>query len=655
VNAQRPGTRPGPAGDAASVPLWDDHRALLEARAIKPGVARARGYESTAGGGLLAGEGFGQAVCGLGPGLVIPVHDVHGERRYAQFRPDKPRLGDKNRPVKYETPPRIRPVLDVPPQVRGKLDDPSRPLWVAEGPMKADAAVSAGLTCIAMTGVYGWRGTNRKGGKTALACWEDVALAGRTVYLVPDSDVAVNPMVATAITRLGAWLASRDADVRYVFLPHAADGGKRGLDDFLAHGGTVDGLLELADEDPPARPAAAPAPSSQPPVPVPADPAALLDGVHRLLRSYVAFPSGHAALAVTLWAAHTHMAAAFDSTPRLALLSPEKRCGKSRALELLGLLCAGAEALSDASPAYVFRRIGAGPVTLLLDEADAIWRRGKTDERAEALRSIVNAGHRRGASVGRVEMNGQAAKLVQFPVYAPAALAAIGTLPDTILDRAVVVRMRRRAPDQPVRKYRERVTRPEGEELRGQLAAWAAAASERVGDPWPDLPAGLNDRAEDAWEPLLAIADQAGGDWPQLARAACAALADGAAEDTQTTGTRLLADLRAIFGDADALVTKAILGKLHALDESPWGDWYGHPLTARDLAELLRPFEVKPRRVRVDGATPGARGYTRADLYDAWRRYLAGVSATDATSATWLASHVADVADVADTQTGEQQ
>lgn len=188
--------------------------------------------------------------------------------------------------------------------------------------------------------------------------------------------------------------------------------------------------------------------------------AALLDDVAAFLRSYVAFPSSHAAVAVALFAAHTHLAESFDSTPRLALLSPEKQCGKSRVLELLELLCAGAETLSDASAAYLYRRIAAGQVTILLDEADAIWKRGKSDETAEALRSIVNAGHRKSATVGRVEMNGAKPTLTRFRVYGPAAIAGIGNLPDTIMDRAVIVRMRRRAPDEPIRDYRERVTRP---------------------------------------------------------------------------------------------------------------------------------------------------------------------------------------------------
>jgi hypothetical protein len=375
------------------------------------------------------------------------------------------------------------------------------------------------------------------------------------------------------------------------------------------------------------------------------DGAALLDDVAAFLRSYVAFPSAHAAVAVTLWAGHTHLAGSFDSTPRLALLSPEKQCGKSRVLELLDLLCAGAETLSDASPAYLYRRIGAGQVTILLDEADAIWKRGKADETAEALRSVVNAGHRRSATIGRVEMNGQTAKLTRFPVYAPAAIAGIGNLPDTIMDRAVIVRMRRRAPDEPVRDYRERVTRPEGEALHDRLQEWAASVAERVGDPWPDLPEGVTDRAADVWESLLIVADLAGGDWPELAREACMAFLAGARDDTETVGTQLLADLRQVFGDATVLSTETILGELRGLEEAPWADWYGKPLNPRGLAKLLKPYQVKATQVRIGDSTP--RGYRRSDLHAAWRSFLPPECETSTTSATPLASHVVDVVDVA--------
>jgi hypothetical protein len=243
-------------------------------------------------------------------------------------------------------------------------------------------------------------------------------------------------------------------------------------------------------------------------------------------------------------------------------------------------------------------------------------------------------------------MNSHDAKLIRFPVYAPAALAAIGQLPDTIMSRAVVVHMRRRAPGQEVRPYRQRVTRPEGAALADKIAAWAASVAGRVGDPWPELPGGVEDRPADVWEPLLAVADLAGSHWPQLARDACTALVSGSREDAETIGARLLADLRTVFGDADALWTETILSGLHKLDEAPWGDWYGHPLTARDLAKLLRPYQVRSCQVRKGDAN--RQGYTRRSLLDAWKLYLPHPSPTSPTSPTPLIRHVGDVGAVGD-------
>ena len=234
-----------------SAGLFDHHREFLAARAISADVIAARGYSSTTLAEWLHGEGFSHQVSRLVPGLVIPVRDVHGEVRYHQYRPDRPReLNGKL--AKYETPYQTRLVIDVPPQACGKLASPNRPLWITEGPLKADAGVSAGLVCVGVFGVFGWRGRNSRGGKTMLPDWEFIALEGREIFLAADSDVATNPDVANAVARLGRVLGSRGADVRYVFLPPAADGGKVGLDDWLhEHGPDTGGLLTLADDEPP--------------------------------------------------------------------------------------------------------------------------------------------------------------------------------------------------------------------------------------------------------------------------------------------------------------------------------------------------------------------------------------------------------------------
>jgi len=156
-----------------------------------------------------------------------------------------------------------------------------------------------------------------------------------------------------------------------------------------------------------------------------------------------------------------------------------------------------------------------------------------------------------------------------------------------------------------------------------------------VTDVWPVMPEGIKDRDADVWEPLLAIADAAGGDWPERARAAAVALVALAKESTPSLGIKLLADIRQVFGDAEAMATESVLKALHAIDESPWADIKGKPLNDRGLAVRLRPYGVRSKSIRMGDHVP--RGYTREDFNDAWLRYLgqpARESATSATSAT---------------------
>lgn len=225
--------------------IFPQHADLLACSAITPDVAAERGYISVdRKSQLFQFKDYQRCV----PGLLIPVHDATGAVATWQYRPDKPRVTKAGRTVKYETPGGSRLVIDVPPRVRSQLGDPKVPLWVTEGARKADAAVSAGLCCVALAGVDAWQGTNSSGGKTALADWKDIALNGRRVYLAFDSDAASKPSVAGALERLGAWLLTRTADVRYCYLPDvlADDGAKTGLDDYLADGGGIQKLIETS-------------------------------------------------------------------------------------------------------------------------------------------------------------------------------------------------------------------------------------------------------------------------------------------------------------------------------------------------------------------------------------------------------------------------
>ncbi len=203
--------------------LLPRHRDLITASAILPEIATERGYRSALKKSELRVLGFGDKQQCV-PSLLIPVWTVHGEIGTYQIRPDNPRIGKDGRTIKYETPGKSRMVIDVPRRCRelGWLDDPTRALFITEGARKADAGVSQGLCTISLLGVWNWRGSNEHGGKTALPDWESIALNGREVFLAFDSDVMTKGSVYGALSRLKAFLESRKAKVKVIYLPEGA-------------------------------------------------------------------------------------------------------------------------------------------------------------------------------------------------------------------------------------------------------------------------------------------------------------------------------------------------------------------------------------------------------------------------------------------------
>jgi len=357
--------------------------------------------------------------------------------------------------------------------------------------------------------------------------------------------------------------------------------------------------------------------------------ARLLDDLHAALTRYVVLPSPEATDAIVLWIAATHAAPAWNCAPRLDVTSPVKRCGKSRLLDIIEATCHDPLITVSISPAALVRSIGADPPTLLLDEADTVFG-PKAADNHEDLRGILNAGHSRNRPYIRWDVTTRSREYC--PTFALAALAGIGDLPDTIADRAITVKMRRRAPGEEVDRYRDRRDGAPLRQLGKRLGEWVRAHLGELRDAEPDMP--VEDRAADTWEPLIAVADLAGADWPARARKAAVVLT--AEDDTDTTlGARLLADLRDVFGGADTMHGETILGALHKISEAPWGDYFGRPMNARDLARLLKPYGVSATDVKIDGVNK--RGYRREHLHDPWTRYLPpaeGGSATSATSAT---------------------
>src|ERR1051325_8280295 len=183
----------------------------------------------------------------------------------------------------------------------------------------------------------------------------------------------------------------------------------------------------------------------------------VLQKVYDFLGRFVSYPNEHSHVAHTLWVVHTHMMDAWDSTPRLAFLSAEPASGKTRALEITELLVPHPVATVNVSPAYLFRKVGSEEgATILYDEIDTVF--GPKAKDNEDIRGLLNAGHRRGATTGRCVMRGQEAALEELPAYSAVALAGLGWLPDTIMSRSVVIRMRRRHAGEHVQPFRRRIS-----------------------------------------------------------------------------------------------------------------------------------------------------------------------------------------------------
>jgi Protein of unknown function (DUF3631) len=344
----------------------------------------------------------------------------------------------------------------------------------------------------------------------------------------------------------------------------------------------------------------------------------LLAQLHTALTRYVILPSGEAAVAVALWIAASHAQTAWQHAPRLVIRAPEKRCGKSRLLDIVEGTCHAPLITVNASPAAVYRAIGTGtPPTLLVDEADTIFG-GKNAEANEDLRGLLNAGHQRNRPA--IRWDNATRSLETIPTFAMAALAGIGAMPDTIEDRAIVVRMRRRAPGESVAPFRHRRDRPALTTLADQLATWLGGHLAELEHAEPVMP--LEDRAADTWEPLIAVADLAAGTWPELARHAAVVLTEDRDQAASVSDRiRLLADCRAAFGAADALPTTALVTRLRSDPEAPWSDHGPGGITPMRLAAMLREYDIRSANIRFGEPTGQAKGYYRADFTDAWARY----------------------------------
>ncbi len=342
----------------------------------------------------------------------------------------------------------------------------------------------------------------------------------------------------------------------------------------------------------------------------------LLDGLEQLLRRFVVLPKW-AAETSALWILHTYAFELRDVSTYLGIESPEKRCGKTTLLTVLSeLVNRPVVAANISSPAF-FRVIEEARPTLLIDEGDTFLR-GNDD-----LRGILNCGYsRKTAYVLRVTQaaqgeEGQSSRLAKFSCWCPKVIATIGRLPDTLADRCILIRMQRKTGMEECERLRDLRTA----ELRRKCARFVRDAAEAIRRARAEIPAGLNDRAADIWEPLLVLADLAGGAWPERARQAAVNLTV-TAQESNPIGA-LLFDIFIVFarGGAERMLSRELVASLSSLGERPWAELrQGRQITDIWLSKQLRAYGVRSKTMRM-GEVVG-RGYVEEDFQEVFRRYI---------------------------------
>jgi len=351
------------------------------------------------------------------------------------------------------------------------------------------------------------------------------------------------------------------------------------------------------------------------PWPEPIDPAALLSDIASTIRRFIVC-NPEVADAVALWVAMTWFIDVVQVAPLAVITAPEKRCGKSQLLGLLGRLSAKAITASSISPAALFRTIDAWKPTILIDEADAFMKDN------EELRGLLNSGHTRDSAYV-IRTVGDSFTPTKFNTWGAKALAGIGHVADTLMDRAVILELRRKLAGEEV----ERIRYAEPglfDDLQAKLARFADDYREKVRLARPPLPNELNDRAQDNWEPLLAIAMVASDEWLSIGTAAALKLS-GSDSAAQTLGTELLSDIHEIFAEKgiDRISSADLISALCADDEKPWATYNrGQQIKPRQLAKKLKEYGITSKTIRV-GVTATPKGYERDQFDDAFLRYVA--------------------------------
>lgn len=499
-------------------------------------------------------------------------------------------------------------------------------ILITEGEKKALKAIQEGLNCAALGGIWNFAVKDSNGKSQLIDDFDSIEWIDKEVELVPDSDFQKKIEVKHAVYRLGTMLERRGANVSVVCLPVSECLGK--LDEYLCKHGIEEfeslkriSLKHRLFSDVKKREKQSKGQGEKQsekqsitedvePWETPVNGCGILHSLHDTIKAHVVLDTP-AVVAGTLWIVGTYCYDCFRILPMLAVTSPEKRCGKTTFLEVLAGLTNKPLLASSITPSAVFRTIEKHRPCLLIDEADTFLK--DNDE----LRGIINSGHTR-KSAFVIRTNTVTLEPERFSTWGPKAISLIGSLKDTLRDRSISIRMKRKTVSEKVKKVSLDFD-DEHVNLRRMLKRWAIDNVEILKSISPAIPETGNDRAADNWLPLLGIAKLAGSEWPDRARSAMLAIEK--VSDEETIQQLLLRDIEVTFDTCDRISSKKLVEELIAIEEHPWGDWQrGKPITQNGLARRLKPFGILSKTIRIGDET--AKGYTKEQFVEVFERYL---------------------------------
>lgn len=359
----------------------------------------------------------------------------------------------------------------------------------------------------------------------------------------------------------------------------------------------------------------------------PVDASALLSELCATLKSLVVVPQ-HSEVAIALWTIMTYLIEpaedpqCINTAPILSINSPDRQCGKSTVKAILALIVARPKTVSNLSDAVLYRIMEAQQPTLLIDEADTFI------ASRPFMIGILNDGYTPTGTVMRMGGNGFQ-QLEEFSTWGAKSIIGIGGLPETLSSRCIHIRMKRKHPDEHVTRLGV-FTRQDPEyflNLRRKILRFVIDNRAEIEAFNPELIHQLDDRQQDNWDPLLKIASVAGQEWINRTVEAAITMKPVYLEESNE-GILLLEDLYDLFVQkrTDRLTTDEILAALNTDELKPWFyKNYRKGISPRELAGLLKPYDVRPRDIRQSGKV--MKGYVLQDLQDPFLRYL-GKSAT---------------------------